>query len=167
MGSCTGYTGDDLPRASGPPGFCQGAIAEDVTTLGSTGDCSISTDIFQWGYTGDIPLLFTQTQSLSLRRRRTSQCVWSSWLLLEMLLEKTSLHWGVQGTAVSQWTVLNGVIQVKTSIVYQTQSQAFGGGGGVPSVSGPPDFCWRRRRYAGEYKELQYLSGQFSMGLYK
>ena len=46
----------------------------------------------------------------------------------------------------------------------QTQSRAFGGGGGVPSVSGPPGFCWRRRRYAREYWRLQYLNRYFSVG---
>ena len=50
-----------------PVCLVQVSVGEAVATLGTTGDCSISTDISQWGYTGDRPLLFTRRRVKPLK----------------------------------------------------------------------------------------------------
>ena len=132
-----------------------GAIAEDVTTLGSTRDCSISTDISQYGAVQVIQVIIFPGHLAHL--------VSVGGAIAEDVTTLGSTRDCSISTDISQWGYTGD-----RSLFIQTQSRAFGGGGGgVPSMSGSPRFCWRRCCYAGEYKELQYLSGHFTMGLYR
>ena len=132
-----------------------GAIAEDVTTLGSTGDCSISTDISQYGAVQVIQVIIFPGHLAHL--------VSVGGAIAEDVATLGNTGDCSISTDISQW----GYTGERPLLFIQTQSRAFGGGGGVPSVSGPPGFCWRRRRYTREYWRLQYLNRYFSMGLYR